>query len=41
MTISVIPELTNSSTMNWMDGTLTRGIISFGMVFVTGRNLVP
>ncbi len=39
--ISVMPEATNSSTMKSIAGRVTRGSISFGMVFVTGRKRVP
>ncbi len=39
--ISVMPEATSSSTMKSIEGRVTSGSISFGMVFVTGRNRVP
>jgi hypothetical protein len=39
--ISSIPEATASSTTKWMIGLSMIGSISFGIDFVTGRNLVP
>src|SRR5437773_2512493 len=39
--MSVIPAPTASSTTYWMVGLSMTGTISFGWLFVAGRNLVP
>src|ERR1700742_942695 len=41
MRMSVSPACTASSTTYWMAGRSTTGSISFGELFVAGRNRVP
>ncbi len=41
MRMSVRPAATASSTTYWIDGLSTTGSISFGWLFVAGRNRVP